>query len=268
MDATPGIKAKYGPPLDLKANATETTRTFVMPSEPSEPSGSRDDNSVLPKSPQSPRAHRVRETHRNANKPTCIARSDMEELPKSQQLTVKVKPSGVSLLLHRSALSSPRLHDGVQDLKADNPQAHRARLDRALGKVPNVRPNLEGDLLALETTAATTAAAESTTAAAESTSATSTAATETSTASSTTSAAATEATTTTTASKAATATSATVGVTGLGVVETDRATLEVTAVELLKSGLGILNRAESNVTKALGTTSFPRILVSMMKVEE
>jgi hypothetical protein len=147
----------------------------------------------------------------------------------------------------------------VQDLKADNPQAHEARLDRALSIIPNVRPTLKGDLLALETTATTTATTKSTAATTTATTATSA---ETATTSTTAATAATE-TTSTTAAEAATATAAaTVVVTRLGIVKTDRAALKVTAVELLESRLRILDGAESNVAKALGTTSLPEYLLA------
>jgi len=42
-DASPGIEIKGRPP-DLKAAQAKTTRTFVTPSEPSEPSGNHDGN--------------------------------------------------------------------------------------------------------------------------------------------------------------------------------------------------------------------------------
>lgn len=113
---------------------------------------------------------------------------------------------------------------------------------------------LKGGLLALEATTATTetttSATAATTTATEVTAATATTATatETTTATATaTTAAATEATTT-----------ATVVVTGLGVVKTDGTTLEVGAVQLIESVLGILNGVEGNIGEALGTAGLPR----------
>lgn len=116
---------------------------------------------------------------------------------------------------------------------------------------------LEGDLLALEAAAATAAAtstepAAATTAVTESTTATATAATA---------AEAAAAATATTATAEATA--ATVVVAGLGIVKADLATLNVLAVQLLESLLGVIDRCEGNVAETLGATRLTEKTVSI-----
>lgn len=119
---------------------------------------------------------------------------------------------------------------------------------------------LEGDLLALE--AAATAAA--TTETSPTTATTTTAATEVTTATTTTSAAASTETTATATTATTEAAAATVVVTGLSIVKTDRATLQVRSIESVKGRLGILNRGEGNIAETLGATGLPDTFVSSL----
>lgn len=97
---------------------------------------------------------------------------------------------------------------------------------------------LESDLLALETATTAVRARPTTT--------------------TTPTAAATTAATTTTETATATATAATPAVlTRLGKVETDRSAIKFRPVQSVEGALGILNRGESHIGKALGTTGLP-----------
>lgn len=126
-----------------------------------------------------------------------------------------------------------------------------------------VSRHLESGLLALEA-AATTAPAKPATSATTSTTAATTTVTEATTAAATatpaeataTTVAETTTATATTTTAAAEATAA-VGVTRLGIVETDGPAIEVTAVERVESGLGLLDRGEAHIGKALGTARLP-----------
>lgn len=115
---------------------------------------------------------------------------------------------------------------------------------------------LEGDLLALEAAATTATATE---AAAATTTTTTTSTTEAATAAATTATTAAETATATTA----TTTAATVVVTGLGEVKTNWSAVDISAVELLESVLGIIDGVERDIGEALGTATLPVDVVSM-----
>jgi len=117
---------------------------------------------------------------------------------------------------------------------------------------------LEGSLLALEATTAT-AAAEAT---ATTTTATTTATTKVTTTATTAAATTTAAEAATTATAATATTAAAVLVTGLGEIKADWSAIEITAVELVKGVLGIINRVERHVSEALGPAIVPEELIS------
>lgn len=116
---------------------------------------------------------------------------------------------------------------------------------------------VERDLAALEVTETATVSRETTTAATATTTSTAVTKATTSTAATTAATVTETTTTTTTAAEAAatTATAAVVVVTGRGVVDADRTTINLSTAHGLESSLGLVDGTKLDVTKALGGTS-------------